>query len=118
MTVISIAATETETPTYPMMLRERATAGSSGIIGLALRRIPKCVRWVHSQTVDSLEERAAFLKHPIVDHSPKLRTEDLYLIRNILYSNSPFLTTKTLNSVVLTWTIIACYITTDQHQCL
>ena len=41
MTVISIATTETETPTYPMMLRERATAGSSGIIGLALRRIPK-----------------------------------------------------------------------------
>ena len=41
MTVISIAATETETPTYPMILRERASTGSSGIIGLALRRIPK-----------------------------------------------------------------------------
>jgi len=41
ITVISIAITEMDTPTYPMILRDKVTIGSSVMIGLALRRIPK-----------------------------------------------------------------------------
>ena len=70
--------TETVTPKYPMTLRETETCGSCDITGLALRRIAKCVRWVHSHTVERSDERASFLMHPLVDHSARLSTLLLY----------------------------------------
>ena len=58
-TVRAMATSETATPTYPMISRERAT-DLEKLNGEALSNMAKCVRWVHSHTVKEVLDRTSF----------------------------------------------------------
>ena len=55
-----------------MICREKVT-DSENRVPVALRRMAKFVRWLHSHTVIALVERLSFLEQPEVDQAPVLK---------------------------------------------
>ena len=87
--VATFETIEIDTPIYPMSCKDILILVFE-IIGFALRRIAKWVKWLHSQVVVVNDEYA--LVHPLVDHSPRLSIDALHeiiekVLEDELYSN-------------------------------